>query len=222
MVVGLADVAHRIAAFTRQSTERAFQDPDLVVVLQHAFDLVGELLGPFLLIVLGAAILAAYVQVGALLTTSTIVPDPGRLRPVRPTVAAAMGDVGRGVLMACVSLIALWFASRTLLSVSRETLPSAIVRVVEVVAIVLPGVLAAALLVGVADALVVRLRYERGLRMTRQEREDERRQTEADPVVKSRLRVFGDRAGGGAPTEGAERHASSGVGAATGEVEAGD
>lgn len=151
---------------------------------------------PAMALVVGVALLATLVQVGAVVSFQPLKPDFQRLNPlegfkrlfsVRMLIETAK-TVVKALLLVGAMGCALWAAIQRLFFSGAGTTP-AYWRLAgqEIVSLgwVLLGVL---LLVALADLVLVRWELMRRLRMSRREVREELRRREGDPRIKQRLR----------------------------------
>ncbi|HJL16332.1 MAG TPA: EscU/YscU/HrcU family type III secretion system export apparatus switch protein, partial [Sandaracinaceae bacterium LLY-WYZ-13_1] len=141
-------------------------------------------------VVLGA--LASFLQVGPLLTSAPLLPDPARLSPARGGVFAWRGTLPRlAGLPLAIALLGLggWTLASALPGLSGRT-DASVARVASAGGgVVLAflwragGLLAAAAAVGVAYH---RWRWWRAQHMTRRELREEQRETEGEPLARRR------------------------------------
>ncbi|TCZ63643.1 EscU/YscU/HrcU family type III secretion system export apparatus switch protein [Roseicella aquatilis] len=140
------------------------------------------------------AILACLAQTGPLWRVETLLPDLSRLNPLSGLHRLLGPDGGIELLRTLLKLGvlggALWLALdlsalRTALHQPAGALPGVIG---EGVLRLLLAVLGAFAAIAVLDVAVVRWRWLRQLRMSREELKEEMRDTEGDPQVKARLR----------------------------------
>ena len=155
-----------------------------------------QILAPLMLAVVAAAILSNYVQVGNLLTTEAIQPQFSRINPL----------AGLSRLFSKANLVELpkalgkfliigWVAYSTVqqeLTEIRTLTEQEVGGIFHYVGLVSSRIFFKTMLVMVAlavlDYLFQRWSYEKSLRMTKREVQEEFKQTEGDPQVKSRIR----------------------------------
>ncbi len=155
-----------------------------------------QILAPILLAVFVMGILSNYVQIGTLFTLEVIQPKLSRMDPIQGFRRLLSKQSFAEVLKALFKfLIIAWVAYATVQNELAEilTLPDqeagAILRFIGSVSarIFFKTVLVMAAL-AVLDYLFQRWSYEKSLRMTKREVQEEFKQTEGDPLVKSRIR----------------------------------
>ncbi|MBW1991792.1 MAG: flagellar biosynthesis protein FlhB [Deltaproteobacteria bacterium] len=158
--------------------------------------LAAALLAPVFLGLVFISVLANYVQGGWIFSTQRLTPELSRINPWAGLKRMVSGEawVELGKSLAKVTLIAVvaYFSLRRqlphLLPLLRQGLGQLFIFL-KAGALHIAGRIAIALLVlGLLDYLYQRYRYEKSLRMTKQEVKDELRQTEGDARVKARIR----------------------------------
>jgi flagellar biosynthesis protein FlhB len=153
-----------------------------------------RLSAPPLLATLAAALVVGLLQTGGLLSTASLAPRLDRLDPVRGLgrvlSGARLATLGLGLLKAAL-VMALVAASWRSAAASLAQLPRSVApeRVAAAMLWPLAGRLGALLLgFGALDLLMVRLRHQRRLRMSRDEVRRELREQEGDPAHRAERR----------------------------------
>jgi flagellar biosynthesis protein FlhB len=149
---------------------------------------------PLLALIGLAGVLASLAQTGPLFRPEALLPDPGRLDP-RRALGRIFGWAGLGDLLKAISKLgllamALWWAMDPLiLQAALHLSPGAMLGVLgrEVIRLLAATLLIYAL-ISIADVALVRWRFLRNLRMSRQDLREEAREAEGDPQIKARLR----------------------------------
>jgi len=155
-----------------------------------------RMLGPFLAMMVVAALVVMYAQVGLLWTLKPVTPSLGKLNPINGlrrmfsgrSVVALCFNLGKLVLVGAVGyLILRGMAGQIIASVCLDQL--SILLLGARLAFRLGMLLALLLFVlAAADYAYQRLRHESDLKMTKEEVKDELRSMEGDPVIKRRRR----------------------------------
>jgi len=155
-----------------------------------------QLLGPLMLAVVAVAVLSNYVQIGTLFSTEAIQPQLGRINPLsgfsrlfsKSSLMELLKSLGKFAIIG-------WVAYSTIRQemVELRTLTDQEVgSIVRYIGLVSSRILFKTVLVMVAlavlDYLFQRWNYEKSLRMTKREVQEEYKQSEGDPQVKSRIR----------------------------------
>jgi flagellar biosynthetic protein FlhB len=155
-----------------------------------------QILAPILLAVFVMGILSNYVQIGTLFTLEVIQPKLSRMDPIQGFRRLLSKQSFAEVLKALFKfLIIAWVAYATVQNELAEilTLPDQEVGgIFRFIGSVSARIFFKTVLVMVAlavlDYLFQRWSYEKSLRMTKREVQEEFKQTEGDPLVKSRIR----------------------------------
>ncbi|MBA2964794.1 MULTISPECIES: EscU/YscU/HrcU family type III secretion system export apparatus switch protein [Ramlibacter] len=155
-----------------------------------------SILGPLLLTVMGAAILASLAQTGVLLSFDPLKPDLSRIHPATGLRRLFSGrtsfDAARAVLKLVVLVVAAGLALQALLprSPALADLPPPAMVLAFIDETTALGFRMAVVLAVIAaiDLLWTRREYGARMRMSRRELKDEHRQREGDPRVRARLR----------------------------------
>jgi flagellar biosynthetic protein FlhB len=161
--------------------------------------LLGEIVGAFLfplLLIIGAAFGGSYVQNGLVIAWDRVGFNLGRLSPAGGFTRIfsfnnAIEFIKSTAKFALVMALVGWLALPDLRKI--ETLigldPSALMREIHIMLLhVALGVLLVIAALAVFDYAWQRFSFMKAMRMTRQEVKDENKQTEGDPLIKSRLR----------------------------------
>ncbi|MBP1711816.1 MAG: Flagellar biosynthetic protein FlhB [Deltaproteobacteria bacterium] len=160
------------------------------------FAFLAVILAPILLGVAAAAVLSNYVQVGSLFSWEAVQPDFGKINPwkglgrlfSRQAAAELAKSIFKLVIISWVAYATIRAEWTQIVSLwNQET-----VQIFQYIGkisfqIFLKTVLVMAALAGL-DYAFQRWSYEKSLRMTRREVQDEFKQTEGDPLIKSRIR----------------------------------
>jgi flagellar biosynthetic protein FlhB len=172
---------------------------DAATALTLSRDLVAFLLtalAPILLAVVAMAFLSNYVQVGSLFSLATIKPDLNKINLFKGLKRLFSMQSWMELLKSIGKLLIIgWVAFATIRREVPEIVPLLDRPPLDVLgymlrvsfAIFFKSVLAMLLLAGL-DYLFQRQRYEKRLRMSPQELKEEFKQTEGDPLIKSRIR----------------------------------
>ncbi|OXS78564.1 flagellar biosynthesis protein FlhB [Domibacillus enclensis] len=154
------------------------------------------ILAPFMLAAVAAGVIANYAQVGWLITTEPITPKLEKIDPIkgfkRIFSMRAIVELLKSILkigfVGTAAFIVLWLNIDEVLKMAlkpiEDTLP-----LVGTLTVQMGLVAAAALLVlGVLDYFYQKFDFEKSLRMSKQDIKDEHKNSEGDPLIKSRIR----------------------------------
>jgi flagellar biosynthetic protein FlhB len=156
---------------------------------------IGILLLP-LLILIFAAFIGPFIQVGPLFAPEVIKPDISKISPVRGFKRLfsmrSLMEFAKGVLklaiITSVGVILLYpFYDRVEHFVGMPV-PAVLDELLMLIIRLMAGVLVALIVIAVIDILFQRNEHYKKMRMTKQELKDEYKQTEGDPHVRARLR----------------------------------
>jgi flagellar biosynthetic protein FlhB len=185
---------NELAAFTR----RVLLHPDagqLAQLVPHGVRAAVAVAGPVLGAALVAGVAVGFAQTGGLFTAKPLEPQLDRLNPLRALERLfswrSAAELVKAVLKLAAVAAAVWPPLHEAVAGPRPLTPSADELLAwlggTVQAVALRGAVAL-LVVGGLDYLYQRFDYERSLRMTRQEVREDLKETEGDPLVKSRQR----------------------------------
>jgi flagellar biosynthetic protein FlhB len=164
---------------------------------------IGAALGLFMLILIGAAIVARMVQDQPTFATAKLKPDLNKLNPIKgfsrvfgPPAFANFGKAAaKLVIVGSAAAWALWPHADSIAADAARDLTVFWPVVQERSLRLLGACLAAFSLIAVADYVFTRHAYMQKLKMSRHEMKEEFRQAEGDPLVRAKLRqVRGERA----------------------------
>lgn len=180
------------------------EQPDLIPTdLDHLrramLALFGGLIGASVLplaVVVVAAIAGGLVQHGFIFSTEKIIPKLEKISPMngakRLFSAQSLADFGKGLaklaIVGTVSTILIWPLIGQLAQITTLEMIQVLALAQSLATRLMIGVLSVMALIAGLDYLYQRFEHMRKLRMSRQELKDEYRQSEGDPMVKSRLR----------------------------------
>jgi len=165
-------------------------------LLWEIFASLAVILVPILLGVAAAGVLSNYIQVGSLFSWEAVQPDPSKLNPwkglsrlfSRQAAAELAKSIFKLMIIGWVAYVTIRAEWASIVSLwSQETIQ--IFQYIGKISfrIFLKTVLVMAALAAL-DYAFQRWSYEKNLRMTRREVQDEFKQTEGDPLIKSRIR----------------------------------
>ncbi len=151
--------------------------------------------GPVVGAALVAGVAVGFAQTGGLFTAKPLEPQLDRLNPIRALERLfslrSVSELMKALLKLAAVTVAVWAPLEGAVVEARAVTPSPSELAGwlggTVQAVALRGA-AALFVVGAFDYLYQRFEYERSLRMTRQEVREDLRETEGDPLVRSRQR----------------------------------
>jgi flagellar biosynthetic protein FlhB len=166
------------------------------VWLEHVAVLSAALL-PLLLVILVAGTVGSAVQVGPLFSLEAMQPRLDRLSLVKGLKRMAsldrLFDLGKALVKIGVAVLVSWLVLgpqlEAILALGESELRDALALAALLIRRLTIGILVGFGAFALLDLLYTRFRYEKKLRMTRQEVRDEQKQREGDPKVKAQLRA---------------------------------
>jgi flagellar biosynthetic protein FlhB len=156
----------------------------------------GIILAPFLLGVAAAAILSNYVQVGSLFSWEAVQPDFSKVNPwkglsrlfSKQAAAELAKSIAKLMIIGWVAFVTIQKEWENIVALWNQEVGQIFQYIGRVsFNIFLKTVLIMVVLAGL-DYAFQRWSHEKSLRMTRREVQDEFKQTEGDPMIKSRIR----------------------------------
>ncbi len=170
--------------------------PGVAVALTHAFwDVLSAIALPLILLML-AAFLAPFVQVGPLMAPEKIKPTLDKISPMkgfqRLFSMRSLMEFAKGILkitiIGLVGVVIIYPYFDKLEHLVGLPLDMVLEELKILVVYLMIGVLVVLMIVAVVDLAYQRYEHYKKMRMTKQEVKDEYKQTEGDPHVKGRLR----------------------------------
>ena len=206
LVIGIR--ADGIAAWARELSQRAlaftsgsdFDSSVAVASLGEASVAAAAELAPVLLAMLLGAILVSFVQVGPIFTLEPLRPRLDRVDPLtgswkRYLSASALFALARAaakiVVVAAVAFAVIFSELATLLSISRADTGGAASVIVRVVSRIAIWTMSALLLLGLLDLFHQRAQLAKRLRMSKEERRAEGRESQGNARAKAARRRLG-------------------------------
>ena len=149
-----------------------------------------------LLILIFAAFIGPFIQVGPLFAPETIKPDLSKISPMkgfkRLFSLRSLMEFGKGILkiaiITAVGLVLLYPFYGTVEHFVGMPIPYVLDELQALVIRLMAGVLVALIVIAVIDIVFQRTEHHKKMRMTKQELKDEYKQTEGDPHVRAKLR----------------------------------
>lgn len=169
---------------------------ETLVFASQAVAEAGKALAPFLIVLVLAALLVMYAQVGFLFTWETLKPSLGKLNPIngfkRLFSAHSLVQLAQNVFkLALIALVA-WISVRSVVKkiLLAHTLDFTQVLALGTSIVFYVGIRLAIvlLLLAIIDYIYQRYRQEKQLKMTKEEVKEEMRRMEGDPMIKRRRR----------------------------------
>lgn len=166
-----------------------------VVIGQSFTEILGILLLPLLLL-LAAAFLGPFVQIGPLFSAETIKPDLSKISPMagfkRLFSMRSLMEFAKGILklgiVGFVGVLLLYPFFGVIDNTVGISIKAMLGDMSGMIFRLMAGILVVLFVVAVVDLIYQRYEHHKKMRMTKQELKDEYKQSEGDPHVKSKLR----------------------------------
>jgi flagellar biosynthetic protein FlhB len=182
-------------AFSR-IPEMAMGDYDLLTVAARFMEEYFVMVLPFMVILCAVAILANMLQTGFVWSVDPLAPKASKINPIEggKRIASKRSMVELAKSIAKIAVVG-WAAYSTLKSDFSRLIPLIYQEDVQIVSLLASASLKVMVrscwviaILAVLDYLYQRWEFEQKLKMTKQEVKEEQKQTEGDPLVKSRIR----------------------------------
>jgi flagellar biosynthetic protein FlhB len=150
---------------------------------------------PFL-VAMGSSIFGSVVQHGFLYTTETMAPKLSKISPAaglkRIFSMRTVLELIKGIIRMMVISITLWLLVKhdipAIMSMHDIEIAGSMIYLLKIVTKALIAVCFMQAIIAILDYLYERYAYFQNLRMTKQEVKDEMKQTDGDPLIKSKIR----------------------------------
>lgn len=170
--------------------------PNVVVLARSLGALLGNLLWPIFLVSLVVGFLSSFLQVGPLLSTKVFKPDISKFDPIKGmkkfvskrSAVELIKSLAKVSLIAYVAYLTIANEFDTALSLGMLELNQTLVFIAKVAVLVMAKTCAIMILLAFIDFAFSRYEMEQKMKMTKQEVKEEHKQTEGDPLLKSRIR----------------------------------
>lgn len=165
------------------------------LLIDVALDVLAIVAAPFG-VLMALALLGSVAQNGLVVSAEKLKPDLGKLNPLkaaqkyltaRPWLEFVKG-IAKITLVGAVLVMVTWPRRQDMEALLGMEVPAQLVYLMDVLKVVMYTVLAITGLIAAADYAYQRLDFLKRMRMTKQEIQDEYKQSEGDPHVKARIR----------------------------------
>jgi flagellar biosynthesis protein FlhB len=154
------------------------------------------ILGPILLVALIAGVVSNFAQVGFLFSTESIQPKLEKLDPIKGfkrifslrSVIELLKSILKIVFVGTVTFIVLWRRIDEVLGLAFKTVGDSMKTVASLTLQMGFAASIALLFLAILDYLYQRFDYEKNLRMSKQDIKDEYKNSEGDPLIKSKIK----------------------------------
>ena len=192
----MSDTKQFLKIYIEQSHAMPGVPGGLSVVLGGAFKETLKIVALPLIVLMLAAFLGPFLQVGPLFAPEIIKPDISKISPAkgwkRLFSMRAVMEFAKGILkitlVGIVGVVLLYPYFSGIEHLVGASIPLVMDDMKALVLRMLAGTLVVFLVVAVIDVLYQRVEFMKKMRMTKQEMKEEYRQTEGDPQVKAKLR----------------------------------
>ena len=192
----LSDLKTLMKAYIEHSHDFPPMPGGLHVVLGGAYKkVIGILALPFIVLMM-AAFLGPFVQVGPLFAPESIKPDISKISPMKGVKRLfsmrSLMEFAKGILKITIIGVIGTIILYPYYGQMEHLIGMPVIQILdelqELVVKLMAGILVVLLVVAVIDLVYQRMENAKKMRMTKQELKDEYKQTEGDPHVKARLR----------------------------------
>lgn len=166
------------------------------VVFLQMIEQAAYLLIPIMIAAMIAGVLSNYLQIGFLFSTETIQPKLNKLNPISGfkrifswrALVEFIKSVLKIVLVGVVVFLVIWSRMDEILILSQKSIGAALATLADITVNV--GLYSAVVLLFIAifDYFYQKFDYEKSIRMSKQDIKDEYKNSEGDPLIKSRIK----------------------------------
>jgi flagellar biosynthetic protein FlhB len=179
-----------------QAADLRIEGADLLPLLRRTIIVLAKVLTPILLVVTLAGVLGNFIQVGFLVSWEPLKPDLSKLNPLkgiqRLISLRSLTEIVKFVVKLLLVGIVLYTAIRKeipfIMPLADQSLQAIGIYIFKTIFRIMLRTSWVLLLLAILDYAYQRWEFEKGLKMTRQEIKDEYKQSEGDPLIKSRIR----------------------------------
>lgn len=167
-----------------------------LVIADKAIKVFGVTVLPLMASVFMAALLSNFMQVGFFISPKTITPKFSKFNPINGlkrlfglnTLNELVKSLWKLTIVGIISYWTIQNEFRHLLPIAGTSVASILIYISKVFFKIFMQAITAMIFMAAADYAFQKWQFEKKLKMTRQELKEERKQTEGDPIVKSRIR----------------------------------
>ena len=165
-------------------------------ILAQAGAILFTLIGPFVLAIALASVLVNVLQFGVVFSAKAVEPDPSRMNPISGvknlfsvrSLVELIKSIAKIILVGSIVYLVLSHELPRLLTLIHTPLGNSVRILAGAVLRLFAWALAGLIAMAIIDLIFQRWNHGRQLRMTLQEVKEERKQTDGDPQLKSRIR----------------------------------
>lgn len=192
----MMDLTRYLATYIENAHDLPPPPGGMGVVVADSFVEILKILILPLLLLMAAAFLGPFLQIGPLFSTDTIAPDLSKISPFegfkrlfsRRAIMEFVKGVLKLALIGAVGTILLSPFFGTLDHMVGQPISAMMSELSDMTSRLMIGVLVTLLIIAVIDLVYQRMEFSKKMRMTKQELKDEYKQSEGDPHVKAKLR----------------------------------
>lgn len=171
-------------------------ETNIQMVLVDILTEIALILAPIMAIALVAGLVANYLQVGFLFTTEPMKPKLEKLDPIKGlkrifslrAIVELLKSVLKISFVGSIAFLVLWLSIDEVLYLSFKSVPNALQTVGHLVTKVGIAASLALLFLSIFDFLYQRYDFEKNIRMSKQDIKDEYKNSEGDPLIKSKIK----------------------------------
>lgn len=192
----LGDVKDVLKAYIEHSNDFPPTPGGLHIIMGEGFKKIVLALALPLIVLMAAAFLSPFIQVGPLFAPESIKPDVSKISPIKGFTRLfskrSLMEFTKGILkisiIGLIGALIIYPYYGQIEHVIGMPVPLVLWELQGLVVKMMAGILVVLLVVAVIDIAFQRMEHYKKMRMTKQELKDEYKQTEGDPHVKARLR----------------------------------
>jgi flagellar biosynthetic protein FlhB len=185
-----------LSSIWRQSAQVDVTPLEVVSLLIYLMQRLGILMAPLFLVMFLVGFFSTFLQIGWLFTTQPLMPDLGKLNPIkgmgrffsRRSLVEVVKSLAKVLLVAYVAYRTIEGEFHQAMQLVDMSAAQTLLFIGRVSALVLFKTCGVLVLLALLDFLFVRWEMEQKMKMTKQEQKEEYKETEGDPHLKSRIR----------------------------------
>ncbi len=192
----LSNLKDVMKAYIEHSHDFPQMPGGLHIILGESYKRVITIMALPFIVLMAAAFLGPFLQVGPLYAPEAIKPELSKISPIKGVTrlfsSRSVMEFVKGILkisiVSVVGAVIIYPYYGQLEHLIGLPMPLMLDEIQELVVKMMAGILVVLLVVAVIDLVYQRMQNHKKMRMTKQELKDEYKQTEGDPHVKARLR----------------------------------
>ncbi|MGE6258767.1 flagellar biosynthesis protein FlhB [Heyndrickxia sporothermodurans] len=200
LLFGSSFIGNHIFNFFRHSLQNYMlvdlTENNIKVLMVEVLKEVAIVLGPIMLVAFLAAIAANFAQIGLLFSPESIKPKLEKLDPIKGfkrifsmrAIVELLKSILKISFVGTATLVVLWMRIDEVLGLSYKSVGDAIKIIVNLALQMGLAASIALLFLAVFDYLYQRFDFEKNIRMSKQDIKDEYKNSEGDPLIKSKIK----------------------------------